>query len=85
MPVLEWSGYKIKRVPLKKAGCYGDCTWENGVIRIERSLTGREELKTFIHEALHALDPDMSENKVLMIEEQIGGQLLYDLLGYRKP
>ena len=70
---MEWMGFTIIRTPDLKRNhrVYGVCEFDRGIIRIDSGLTGGEELDTVIHEALHAIDPDMSEVKVMNTARQL--------------
>jgi hypothetical protein len=79
---MKWAGFKVKRASLCEVGLDGQCDFNNGVIKIEKTLEGETELDTYIHEGLHALNPDASETWVTN-----NARLLANLLtkvGYRR-
>lgn len=79
---MNWAGFKVLRRKIKESGCYGECNFTAGTVTIDSGLEGKDELDTLIHEGLHALDPDASEDHVTNT-----ARLVADLLwrqGYRR-
>lgn len=67
-------------LPLER---YGDTTWADQLIRIQKDLRPEETLETIIHELLHARFPKLKEKTVT----DAGGLIAAILwrLGYRSP
>lgn len=62
----------------------GDCDHTARQIRIVRGQSARDELDTYIHEAIHAQLPWLREWQVHRMASELA-VLLHDQLGYRRP
>lgn len=80
---IHWAGFKVQKSPVADDEMDGDCEFSTGRIRVDTKLRGRKELETLIHEGLHGLDPDMSEDRVLNTGRQLAALLWR--WGYRLP
>ena len=54
--------WKIQRARLRNL--YGDCDYEQRLIRIDERVTGTDYLDTLLHELIHARWPDIAEESV---------------------
>ena len=65
------------RVVQRKLGReYADgMCWSDGIIEIDPRLKGRRKLDTLIHEFLHAINPDWTENRVKTMAAEIATAL----------
>jgi len=62
---------------------YGDCLHSKRVIRVVRGQDERDELDTDLHEALHAIFPQLNEDAIWNAAGDLTG-LLFDKLQYRR-
>lgn len=83
MKKFAWMGWLVKGSnALKKQGIDGLCRHGECEIVIGNHAKGKNRMATFIHEALHRVRPDWSEEEVMR-----GEILITDLLwqaGYRQ-
>ena len=56
---------KVKERKLGREKAWGLAHIDEGIIEIETSLKARRRLNILIHEALHILNPEWSETKVI--------------------
>lgn len=56
---------KVVYRKLGKERAWGQAHTDSNTIEIDPRLKGRKKMEILIHEALHILNPDMSETKVL--------------------
>lgn len=68
--------YPVKKHPkvikrkLGKEKAWG--LYSDGLIEIDERIKGKKELFLYVHEYLHHLNPQLSENEVIMYSESIG-------------
>lgn len=63
-------------------GMAGDCNWQKRRIRCDSRERGTEALDTLLHESLHALFPQVSEQRIARAATDLANIL--DACGYRK-
>lgn len=76
------SDRRIRYRHRRNKGCWGKAFYESWTIDIDPSLGGQTHLDIALHEGLHCLFPDLSEESV-----NSAGNVLADLLwrlGYRR-
>lgn len=56
--------WRVRFVPRMPPDTLGDCDWEAREIRVLRGLTPAETLGVLLHEAMHALHPNHTEEHV---------------------
>lgn len=66
---------KVIEKKLGRQKAFGLAYDEANKIHIDSRLRGKTKLATYIHEYLHILFPDFSENRILEIESQMATYL----------
>ena len=72
--VFEDARGRVERWTIRHAsnlGAMGDCNYDRREIRVRSSLSADDALATVIHETLHASLPDLAEESVCRVEENI--------------
>ena len=73
------ANYEVKLVSMHPLE-YGECFFEDELIHINKRLPLWQQLKTLIHELIHATWPNMPESEVLRKEEDYWNRLTEDVL-----
>jgi hypothetical protein len=73
-------GKKINKGEDRYWGC---CDIKKDVAYIRSDLFGRDSMEAEIHESMHAILPNLTEDQVSRVGEVLS-YLMYDKLGYRK-
>lgn len=63
--------FKIIETKLGRAKAWGMAHADDNIIEIDPRAKGRKRLELLIHEALHLLNPTMSENEVIRQSKKI--------------
>lgn len=72
---------EVRERKLGKHRALGLC-WENGLIEVDSTLTGKLRLDTICHELWHHYEPELPENEVNRRGTHFA-QVLWDM-GYRR-
>jgi len=67
--VFKWKGFKLPKVIIRKLGKEQAHGIYDGVgtIEIDERLKGKKLLEIYAHEALHAIQPSLSEEEVIKV------------------
>lgn len=63
-------GYRVA-VLLGPCKDWGQCNYEEHTLIVRKSLSPQNKVTTLIHEAIHYLEPEFSEEQVLRLEEEV--------------
>lgn len=78
-----WTIRVVKRILLDGKECWGKCWHNRRLITIAPHFRARKLLDTYLHEAIHAIRPELAEHAVTELATDLAG-LVYDKLGYRQ-
>jgi hypothetical protein len=57
--------FKVIEVKLGRERAYGQAHLDENIIEIDKRLTGRKRMEIIIHEAMHLLNAEMTEEEVI--------------------
>lgn len=63
--------FKIREVKLGRERAWGQAHDDEQLIEIDPRLKGRKKMEVIIHEAVHLLNPEMSEEEVIRQSQKI--------------
>ncbi|MGI9176819.1 MAG: hypothetical protein ACR2IT_03060 [Pirellulales bacterium] len=68
----RWTIHRTSRIPTDRDG---ECDYGARTIRVRASVQGEELAEVLIHEMLHARWPDLSEEAVTEMAQELAGTL----------